>query len=281
MSQNFNSTELESRLPEAERVSLILARRLAALLGSAPDLLSEGDPLPRGWECILFTPAVVQSELRLDGHHYRPGGVDADASLVFGGRRIRFHDDVVIGAQVRRHCTGFETREVVGRAGASTIQTRRFLVSGDDGRELYEEEEDMIYRPTKGHGSERRDPAPAKPAPNSLKAFAEIAYAPSETMLFRYSAIGFNTHRIHYDLPYARENEGHRHLVVNGGLTTLMMVEFYKSTFRKSPKSIATKLMRPLYCGDEAVIKIAEGDGIHHAWVENAAGEMIARTDIG
>ncbi|MCA3255664.1 MAG: hypothetical protein INF91_08625 [Alphaproteobacteria bacterium] len=257
--------------------SLTLVRRVAALLDRDPFAWEEGFALPRGWEFILFTPVTPQSQLRPDGHHYRdvngPDGVPT--KVVLGGRRVRYEGGIPIGARVTR------TSEIAGEAlkdgGRLRIVTRRhktYIAGGS--KPVIVEDEDMIYRPATPAA------APAKAA--ALKPLPDGPRRPfrtDETMLFRYSVLTNNAHRIHYDAPFAREVEGYPAPVINGGLTALMLVETFRTEAGRTPSSVVTRMMRPLFCGDANRIGwTAGGDGEWRIWAETPAGELAAEARI-
>lgn len=261
--------------PDVDDVcALPLVRRVAALLDQEPDDWRVGMALPRGWEFILFGATTRQSELAHDGHSLPPPPF-ADGQptkVMLGGRRFRFHAPIPVGAAVRRSSMIAAVNRKEGRAGAMTIVTRLYRTTLAAGGALaMEEEEDMVYRAV-DQGVSRKG-AEAAPPPTSRPADAECPYRADETMLFRYSALGNNAHRIHYDQRFATEVEGWPGLVVNGGLTSLMLVELFRAHVGREPVSIATRMMRPLFCGSSNMLRIAAvGDG-WRAWAENERGE--------
>lgn len=256
--------------------SLTLVRRVAALLDRDPMAWEEGFALPRGWEFILFTPVTPQSQLRPDGHHYRdPSAPDGGTRVVLGGRRVRYDGGIPIGARVTR------TSEVVGETvkdgGRLRIVTRRhktFIAGGT--KPVIVEDEDMIYRPVAPPSDGAKAAAP-RPLPDGPRR----PYRADETMLFRYSVLTNNAHRIHYDAPFAREVEGYPAPVVNGGLTALMLVETFRTEAGRSPSSVTTRMMRPLFCGDVNRIGWTPGsDGEWRIWAETPDGQMAAEARI-
>lgn len=257
--------------------SLTLVRRVAALLDRDPFAWEEGIALPRGWEFILFTPITQQSQLRPDGHHYRdPSASDSSATkVVLGGRRVRYGGGIPIGARVLR--TSEIAGEVLKDGGRLRIVTRRHktYISGGT-KPVIVEDEDMIYR------SASTPPAAARcPAGRTAADGVRRPYRADETMLFRYSVLTNNAHRIHYDAPFAREAEGYRGLVVNGGLTALKLVETFREEAGRGPVSVTTRMARPLFCGEDNRIGWKPGgDGEWRIWAETPDGELAAEARI-
>jgi 3-methylfumaryl-CoA hydratase len=137
---------------------------------------------------------------------------------MFAGRRTTFHAELRIGDEVRKDSTitGITTKE--GRQGLMVFVTVRAEISCPRGLAITEEQ-DIVYR---GEPDPKVPPAPPQPAPGN--ALWSKSVTPDEVMLFRYSALTFNGHRIHYDHRYVTGVEA-TELVMNGGLTTLLLHE--------------------------------------------------------
>lgn len=211
----------------ADTCALPLVRRVACLLDHDPDALSDGGALPQGWHICLFTPAIRQSELRLDGHSITDP-LMPPAPLprrVLGGRRCRFLADLPIGARLRRRdeITAIERKQ--RRAGEMVVITTRHTVQdAGSGTPLLIEEQESIYLEVLAGAPA----APATPPPDMPAPAFDMRLPTDPTLLFRYSAITFNTHRIHYDLPYVTGTEGYPERVVNGGLMTLFLLDLFR-----------------------------------------------------
>lgn len=257
--------------------ALPLVRRVAALLDLDPYVWREGMALPFGWDFVLFAPVTPQSHLRPDGHHlFEPTASEGPTTkAMLGGRRFRYVQPVTIGAPVSRLCVGNEVKHREGRAGPLTIVTRRHhILIGEEGRIAIEEEEDMVYRP-----SDAVVPA-AAPSACARQSLADRVYLPDEAMLFRYSALTNNAHRIHYDLAFAHQVEGYPALVVNGGLTALLLVEMFRSFTGEEPTSSRYQMMRPLFCNRPVRIRIDRATDGYRIWAENEIGQLAAEAII-
>jgi len=231
--------------------ALPLVQRLAATLDLDPSRYRSGDPLPRGWHVCLFTVPTRQSELRPDGAGHL--GVSLPdmglPRLMIGGRRIRFLGDIPIGSAVRRESRRKAVVEKEGRSGRFVIVTIQHDVFVEGAaRAAIEEEQDYVMREavdasaSSAQKAERRESS--RPVPAVSRSFV-----PDETLLFRYSAITFNPHRIHYDQPYATSTEGYPALVVNGGIASVMLLELFRSAAGREPESVSARNVAPLFCG--------------------------------
>ncbi len=232
-----------------DEASVALARRLAALLDQDPAALKRGDPLPAGWHALLFWPLARQSQLGPDGHP-RKGDFLPPIALprrMFAGRRTTFNSAISIGADLTRVSTITAITPKQGRSGAMVFVTIRH----DIGNGAVIEEQDLVYR-------EAADPSARPPAPPPPLALPQGAYTerflPTTTLLFRYSAVTYNGHRIHYDADYARAEEGYPALVVNGGVSTILLTELAKRKLPGPLRSIASRAGRALYVGRECTL---------------------------
>ena len=275
--------------------ALPLAQRLAALLDRDPAALRGGDALPQGWHVILFAPMTPQARLGSDGHPREAGGF-APPDLprrMLGGRRVRFERDLAIGAPVRRTSvlTSFERKQ--GRSGALAVASLRHTITAEGESEpAIIEEQDILYREAAGGapgpGVAVAPDVPVAPgvavAPD-VPATAEPAvpshtrpFRPDPVMLFRYSAITFNGHRIHYDQPYATAEEGYPGLIVNGGLIALMLLEFVRDVAGRTLRAMSVRNRAPLICGRPARLCVAPaGEGAEEGWTlwaEDEAGRL-------
>lgn len=197
---------------------------LAALLDK-PDVPQEGDPMgPMGHWCY-FTPRVPQSEIGTDGHPAR-GGFMPPVPLprrMFGGFRAIYHKPLILGEMMQREARITDVQIKEGRSGTLVICTVHHEFSGESGLAL-EEDHDYVYRGD--------PPADAKPSPaggNTASAPTDHLWSkqitPDPVMLFRYSAVTFNGHRIHYDRKYVTEEEGYPALIVHGPLIATLLAE--------------------------------------------------------
>lgn len=251
---------------------MALVRRIAAMLDQDAERWRPGGTLPRGWYFGLFPPAPAQSALRDDGYA-GPGIALPDAGLprlMFGGRRLRFLGDIPIGAALRRRTRLLSAVPKVGRSGRMLVATvgHEILL---DGAPVLAEEQDFICL---GAGPPRAAAPPGSPTPGG------VAFVADERLLLRFCALTFNTHRIHYDLPFARDVEGHEALVVNGSLTGLMLTELFRRRAGREPVSVTARNLRPLYCGRTNRLHVQLGAEAWRVWAEDDAGRVAVEAEI-
>jgi len=222
-----------------EIVTLAQMQRVAVMLGLDPLALREGDAVPRGWHFSLLTGQTPRCALRSDGF---PGlGVAMPQldlpRLLLGGRSTTFHGELTVGTPLQRNSAIASIDHKTGRNGPFAIVKVSHILTTDSG-EVTETQTYVLAGPP-SQASER-------PAPPPLPQGRAKVVTPDDLMLFQYSALGFNTHRIHFDRHYAR-TEGHPDLVVNGGLATLLATEFLRLDLGCKLRSIAARHVAPLY----------------------------------
>ncbi|MFN7549441.1 MAG: MaoC family dehydratase N-terminal domain-containing protein [Pseudomonadota bacterium] len=219
----------------ADTIGATPARALAATLdrdesGPVPGSGSgfgPGTPLPALWHWLYFLPLTRARDIGPDGHARR-GGFLPPVPLprrMWAGGRLQYRAALAIGDRVERRSTVERVEAKQGRSGELVFVTVRheFLRAGD-----------ALPALTEWHDIVSREPPrPGAAAPAPLPAPAEAAWSrtwhPDDVMLFRYSALTFNGHRIHYDRRYVTEVEGYPGLVVHGPLIATLLLELLQS----------------------------------------------------
>ncbi|AWB35282.1 FAS1-like dehydratase domain-containing protein [Orrella marina] len=235
------------------------AARIAATLGEiAPE---KGQPLSPLWHWCFFLESVPMTGLGTDGHPARGGFLPPaeGRNRMWAGGRVSFEGDLLAGIPATRTSTVSKITEKQGKTGSLLFVTVTHEVS-QSGKRVVLEEQDIVYRtpsPPKLQGTE---PAPEAQWSKPIE--------PTPTWLFRYSALTFNGHRIHYDFPYVTEVEGYPGLVVHGPLIATSMVQSFREA---NPGVRVTHLayrgLRPLICPTpfEAQGSISE-EGVAQIW---------------
>ena len=195
-----------------DEVSSRLIAGMAATLG-----LEIPETLPPLWHWMLFQDWVQPDEIGPDGHPRRGGFLPPVHHLprrMWAGGRVRWLGELRAGDAVSRTSTILAVNEKQGGSGALVFVTVRHVVSGPHGPAI-EEEQDIVYR-----GAEGAAVKPAASAPDMLAAGDRISaeVLPDPVLLFRYSALTGNGHRIHYDMDYVRDVERYPGLIVHGPL---------------------------------------------------------------
>lgn len=208
------------------------ATAAAATLDDLRSRFEHGVALPPLWHWFYFLPRAPQSKLGPDGHPERGGFLPPIAlpRRMFAGARMHVHRPLVIGSPAERRGTIRSVSEKDGRSGRLAFVTVGYDFY-QNGVLCIEEEQDIVYREA---GVPVAAPAP-KPLPLLPHGSWSAMVTPSPTLLFRFSALTFNAHRIHYDRPYATEVEGYPGLVVHGPLTAVLLMELVR---RHAPEAV-------------------------------------------
>jgi itaconyl-CoA hydratase/mesaconyl-C4 CoA hydratase len=212
--------------------------RVALSLGD--DVPAPGEPLPCLWHWALFVKAQPYASLGEDGHPRRGGFMPPadNRNRMWAGGRLKFVRPLLIGVPGERVSTIADVAEKEGRTGKLLFAVVRHDIY-QDGLLCVTEEQDIVYREPAAPRLAGTQAAPASEWSDTIE--------PSSVMLFRYSSVTFNGHRIHYDETYARQNEGYPGLVVHGPLiATLMCRAFMHANRGKSVTSFSYRGLRPL-----------------------------------
>lgn len=206
------------------------ANALQVALGLAPSI-SAGSALPPFFHQLYFWTALPPDQLGRDGHPKVGRGLIPDMGLprrMWAGGRLRFDAPLIAGIEAERRSVLEETQTKTGRSGPLGFVTLRHEVY-QNGTLCLSEWQDLVYRQDPSVDAE----TPAPPMARTDETHSQSANFDS-TLLFRYSALTFNGHRIHYDLDYARDVEGYAGLVAHGPLLAQLLMLF------------ASELMGPL-----------------------------------
>jgi len=202
-----------------------------------------GDELPPCWHWLYFLETVRASGLTPDGHPKR-GGFLPPVQLphrMWAGGRIEFLHPLRIGDAVRRDSEILSVEPKRGRSGDLVFVTVRHIVSAG-GRAAVREEHDIVYREAAKPGA---GSPPGKPAPARAQWRRSLVGDP--VLLFRYSALIFNAHRIHYDLDYVREVEHYPGLLVHGPLQTTLLLDLCRRHEARPVKKLDYRALQPVF----------------------------------
>jgi 3-methylfumaryl-CoA hydratase len=224
-------------------VTVTPARALAATLDLARTF-DEGDALPPPWHWQYFLTMSPMAEAGPDGHPKR-GGFLPPVPLprrMWAGSRMEFHRPLRIGEAITRVSRIADVALKEGRSGTLVFVKLRHEIAGPQGPALVDEH-DIVYRDL---------PKPDDPAPAPRSAPPQSAWRreirPDPVLLFRYSALTYNSHRIHYDHPYVTKVEGYPGLVVHGPLlATLLLDLLVQALPRASVTHFEFRAVRPVF----------------------------------
>jgi 3-methylfumaryl-CoA hydratase len=254
-----------------DRVFTPSVQALAATLDldAAPQ---EGDALPPGWQWLFFNPVVRRSGLGVDGHPKR-GGFLPPIELprrMWAGSRLRYLADLPVGAEATRRSRIAKVENKLGKRGSLWFVTVEHTIACA-GRTCITEEQDIVYR-------EATPPGSSTPTAPRFDGEAQwgLGFQPDPTLLFRYSALTFNGHRIHYDQAYARDEEGYRDLVVHGPLTATLLQQFALEHGGGRPLArFEFRGVSPLFVDRAFRLEGRDaGDGTLSLWARGPDGEL-------
>ena len=225
-------TKLQSWQERSETMSDVITaaplRALSATLDRDDPVPEDGSAVPALWHWLYFLPHARQSEIGPDGHPRR-GGFLPPVPLprrMWAGGRLRWEADnpLRLGQEVQRISTIRSVQHKTGRSGELlfVLVEHRFL--NHDGLALVEEH-DIVYRAAARPG----DPVPPpQQPPLAGQAAWSRSIVPDDVLLFRYSALTFNGHRIHYDRRYVTQVEGYPGLIVHGPLIATLLLDLLR-----------------------------------------------------
>jgi 3-methylfumaryl-CoA hydratase len=218
---------------------------LSATLDREPVRPAAGTPIPALWHWLYFLPLGRQSEIGPDGHAKR-GGFLPPVPLprrMWASSQLRFDQPLCVGDSIQRVSRIESVNEKSGRSGRLVFVKVKHEVRANGGSEpALTEFHDIVYRDAPKPG----DVAAASQA--APKAAFEKKWVPDDVLLFRYSALTFNGHRIHYDRRYVTEVEGYPGLIVHGPLQATLLHDLLR--WQVPDARVATfefRALRPLF----------------------------------
>jgi 3-methylfumaryl-CoA hydratase len=252
--------------------------RLAGVLDyKTPPWRAGEAPLLGHW--LNFLPTARQGELGEDGHPKR-GGFLPPVSLprrMWAGSRLSFHAPIPLGEEVVRRSTILSVEPKSGRSGEMVFVTLEHAVSAA-GVLAVTEQQDIVYR-----GAPRPEAvAPSPPFDASPEAVWSRSMTPDPALLFRYSALTYNSHRIHYDRDYAKGVEGYPGLVVHGPLIATLLLDHY---LRRHPEAriagFSFRAQSPLFDIASFDLNGRETEGGAELWASRENGRLAMKATVG
>jgi 3-methylfumaryl-CoA hydratase len=211
------------------------AHLMAATLGQSNAELQPGSALPPLWHWLYFLEGLPPDQLGQDGHPARGG-------------QLTFHEDFPIGASVEKRSTIASIEHKQGRSGELVFVAVKHDIY-HQGRLAISEIHDIVYKQkvdlTKtGYATQQ-----AKPMATASPSLYSETFTPNSTILFRYSALTFNGHRIHYDVDYCRAVEGYNNLVIHGPLSATLLANFAQKVTGKCLSHFRYRGVQPAVLG--------------------------------
>jgi 3-methylfumaryl-CoA hydratase len=285
MTTTIDLDELKTHLGRRQLTTDVVhagpANLLRLALGRPEPELKTGDALPPAWLPLYFLPRIPTDALRPDG---APGDAGAVPPMplprrMFAGERQRFHRTLRLGESVRRETELADISLKSGTTGTLVFATILSRVFGREGLAVEDERRTVFREEIKAgerNQAPRRDPAP-------IEVPWRRTITPNPVLLFRYSALTFNSHRIHYDRPWAMEVEGYPGLVVHGPLTTTLLIDFARDhTPGRTIRGYTTQARAPLF--DTAPFELrgrptADGKGAE-LWAVTPEGTVAMSAEV-
>jgi 3-methylfumaryl-CoA hydratase len=253
----------------SDTVTAQLVRGLRATLFMEIGAPKPGDAAPFTTHWCLAQPVYPMSELGPDGHPTR-GGFLPPVPLprrMWAGGELEFFDTLRVGDEATRTSRIAEVTMKTGSTGVLCFVSVDHLITTSRGTAI-RERQDIVYRDIPA-GTQA--PAPAKPAAAAPSAQHRETHMADPVLLFRYSALTFNGHRIHYDRDYVTKVEGYPGLIFHGPMQAAFLVEFAARLHGgMAPKKFSYRGVQPLFEGSEFSINANEaGDGLE-LWTANS-----------
>jgi 3-methylfumaryl-CoA hydratase len=227
-----------------------------------------GDAAPFTAHWCLAAPVFPMEELGPDGHPAR-GGFLPPVPLprrMWAGGELEFFDTLRVGDEVTRTSRIAEVTMKTGSTGMLCFVSVDHLVTTPRGTAI-RERQDIVYR-------DMSSAAPAKPAPPPPTAQHRESHMADTVLLFRYSALTFNGHRIHYDRDYVTKVEGYPGLIFHGPMQAALLVEFAaKLQDGAAPKKFVYRGVQPLFEGSEFSVNANKLDASMELWTANSEGQ--------
>jgi 3-methylfumaryl-CoA hydratase len=229
-----------------DEVSKAPVNLMAATLNKSPLQEKDDSTLPPAWHWLYFLSSAQTSNLAADGHANKGGFLPPIplSRRMWAGGRLEFLHPIAVGACIKRVSTISDVQHKTGASGELLFVTLNHEIYCDQQLAI-RERQDLVYQDAPSDHS-----TPARCVPALRQAQWSRTVTPTPALLFRYSALTFNAHRIHYDKQYAINADGHAGLVVHGPLLATLLLDLL---LQKYPSecilSFDYRAMRPLYAG--------------------------------
>lgn len=256
-----------------DQITPVPIKALQASLDREDIACRTGDNLPPMWHILYFLPISKQSDLGANGHP-KPGDFMPPIPLprrMYAGSRMLFHKSLQVGDDISRKSIIADITFKQGRSGPLVFLKLNHEISVNNQLALVEEQE-IVYR----RAHEAGDPLPSyRLAPTNDEWRHEVTADP--VMLFRFSALTFNGHRIHYDYPYTTDVEGYPGLVVHGPLLAILLLELlHRQLPGAQVREYRFQALKPVFTAEPFFLCGTRGDvgGVINLWVSDTDGHL-------
>lgn len=247
-------------------ISAQKSRLIHAVLGTKDkDAPTQGQIMPHLWHWYAFPPTNSMEELAEDGHP-RVGDFMPPVRLnrrMWAGGNIEFLAPLHVGEPMKRRTTIADVKEKSGAAGDIVVVSLDHEIHGTNGLAVLERQDIVYLQIPDAYTPPKKLAAPSAP---DIQKSTEI----STPLMFRYSSITFNAHRIHYDLPYTQEVEHYPDLLVHGPLQAQLLMNMATQERGAPPKMFAYRGVHPLFAGDALSLRVVKKTSSEWALTTNA-----------
>lgn len=258
-----------------DRLDPSRSNALLAAIGQ-PDMLGDGDPLPALHHWLHFWDSKTPEQTGVDGHPKR-GGFLPPIPLprrMWAGGRLIFRRPLILGSQIHRVSTIDAIHEKRGQSGTLIFVTVRHEIFGD-GELAIEEEQDLVYR--EAAAALAAIPAVEKEA-GEVEDAGSGGIDPNSVLLFRYSALTMNSHRIHYDRRYAVEEEGYEDIVVQGPLQATLLAHLAEHRLGAPLTAFRFRGVSPAIAGHRLALHAEESERKVELWASQRGTRTMTAT---
>jgi 3-methylfumaryl-CoA hydratase len=255
-------------------VTAYQANVLAATLDRDDPPFRDGDALPPGWQVMYIRDVTRLKDSAEDGHPMRGGEFAPPIPLprrMWAGTKTTYHQPVMVGETIVKTTTIKAITPKTGKTGQLVFIKLTAEIAGASGVAVTEEQ-DVVYREMAKPGTAPPQPQPAPTDP----AWSRVMH-PSPVLLFRWSALTMNSHRIHYDRPYVTGVEGYPGLLVQGSFTQVLLLDLFRREMPQATlKTFDVRAVSSLYDNNDFFVEGAPGaDGRSASlWTRNHQGGL-------
>ncbi len=270
-----NSEKLEQwigkSIENSEYISELPVKAMSAVFNYENVNIKE---VPYGWHWLYFLNLPLQKNLGPDGHEKRRGFMPPIQLPIrmYAGGEIIYHKPILIGDEIKKISTIDSIKNKVGSTGNLTFLRINHKFSNNN-NVLINEYQNLVYR--EGKSVQKVKTHTKEKSPEDYD-FQKI-WKTSQEMLFRYSALTHNTHRIHYDFPYAKNVEGYPDIVVHGPLMATFLLDLTNSIIKVSKQKLnkfSFKLLRPVFVGGEISAQAIKTSAGLDLWIKDQYGNI-------
>jgi 3-methylfumaryl-CoA hydratase len=252
-------------------------RRIHATLDYPSMPVLTGDVFPRGWHSTVCVPLARQSEIGDDGHPKRGAFIPPIPFVrrMAASAQMTFHHDLLVGDDVRRESTIENIVSKKGRSGEIVFLTQKNELYSPRGLAVTERQE-VAFRDVRVG---RESPPPGERT--SVSPEWERIVVADPVLVFRYAAIVFNGHRIHYDYLYSTKTESYADVMVSGGLSVMLLLDLIHRDVGGRLIRFSSRNLRPLYVNECLhVCGGFDGDEQHvRLWIADPNGVVSVTAD--